>query len=105
MRIQDSRNALKGRGLAFPKVFCLGGAGKIGSEAVRDLVEFSEVERITVGDLREEPCAALVDDVGDPRVDYVRLDIADKEEAISVLSDYDIVMDATTISLNDISTE
>ncbi len=91
--------------LAHMKVFCLGGAGKIGSEAVRDLVEFSEVERITVGDLREEPCAALVDQVGDPRVDYVRLDIADKEEAISVLSDYDIVMDATTISLNDISTE
>ena len=87
------------------KVFCLGGAGKIGSAAVRDLVEFSEVERIAVGDLREEPCAALVDEVGDPRVDYVRLDIADKEEAISVLSDYDIVMDATTISLNDISTE
>ena len=47
----------------------------------------------------------LVDEVGDPRDDYVRLDIADKEEAISVLSDYDIVMDATTISLNDISTE
>ena len=87
------------------KVFCLGGAGKICSEAVRDLVEFSGVERITLGDLRKEPCVALVDALGDSRVDWVQLDISKKEEAITVLSEYDIVMDGTTISLNDISTE
>ena len=87
------------------KVFCLGGAGKIGSEAVRDLVEFSEVERIAVGDLREERAPPSSTRWGIRASIMCAWILPTTEEAISVLSDYDIVMDATTISLNDISTE
>ena len=87
------------------KVFCLGGAGKICSEAVRDLVAFSSVERITVGDVHLEAATALVEELDDPRVDSVAIDITQKEAAIDLLSPYDIVMDGTTITLNDISTE
>jgi len=87
------------------KVFCLGGAGKIASEAVRDLVEFSDVEQISIGDPNEDAGSALVRELRDPRVDFVRIDITAREEAIAVLQPYDIVMDGTTIRLNGVSTE
>jgi saccharopine dehydrogenase-like NADP-dependent oxidoreductase len=36
------------------KAFCLGGAGRICREAVLDLVQFSQFDRITVGDIDEQ---------------------------------------------------
>jgi hypothetical protein len=36
------------------RLFCLGGAGRICREAVLDCVQFSQFERITVGDRDEE---------------------------------------------------
>lgn len=87
------------------KVFCLGGAGKICSEAVRDLVQFSEVEQITIGDPNARACRDLIEELNDSRVDYVDIDITNPETAIPVLEPYDIVMDGTTIRLNEISTE
>jgi len=87
------------------KIFCLGGAGKICSEAVRDLVAFSDVETISVGDCNEDAGAALVGELKDPRVEFVQIDITNREQAIEVLQPYDIVMDGTTITLNGISTE
>jgi lysine 6-dehydrogenase len=86
-------------------VFCLGGAGKICSEAVRDLAEFSDIERISVGDPNEEAARVLIEELGDTRVDYVSIDITDKDHAVSILDGYDIVMDGTAIRLNEISTE
>lgn len=86
------------------KVFCLGGAGKICSEAVRDLVEFSDVDKITVGDANPDAGHALVEELQDARVDFLPIDITNREQAIDTLRAYDIVMDGTTITLNDIST-
>lgn len=86
-------------------VFCLGGAGKICSEAVRDLVQYSQVDKITIGDPNAPAAQALIEELNDARVDYVDIDITDKKRAISILKAYDIVMDGTTINLNPISTE
>ena len=87
------------------KVLCLGGAGKICGEAVRDLVEFSEFEKITIGDYNEDAGRALVEELNDSRVDFVRVNVLEKEETINTLKEYDIVMDGTTIKLNDRTTE
>jgi len=89
------------------KVLCLGGAGKICSEAVRDLVEFTSanlITKITIADVNTTLGLALVAELNDARVDFRSLDLHNEDETISVMRGYDIVMDGTTIRLNDLST-
>ena len=50
------------------KVFCLGGAGKICSEAVRDLVQFSDAEQITIGDPNADAARSLIEELNDNRL-------------------------------------
>jgi saccharopine dehydrogenase-like NADP-dependent oxidoreductase len=85
-------------------VLCLGGAGKICSEAVPDLVAFSGFKRITIADCDQKAGEALAASIDDRRVDFRPVDIRQKEAAIAVMREYDIVMDGTTIHLNDQST-
>lgn len=86
------------------KVCCLGGAGKIAREAVLDLVQYSSFDQITVADFSVEEGQQVVEWLNDPRVDFVQVDVRRTEETAAILSCYDIVMDATTISLNGLST-
>lgn len=86
------------------KVFCLGGAGNICREAVLDLVEHSDFERITIGDFNEEEGRKVVAWLNDPRVDFVTVNVRDHEDTVAKLRGYDIVMDGTTITLNGLST-
>jgi saccharopine dehydrogenase-like NADP-dependent oxidoreductase len=86
------------------QVLCLGGAGKICSEAVLDLVAYSDFKRITIADVNAKAGENLVASISDDRVDYRPVDVCDKETAVSAMREYDIVMDGTTIHLNDQST-
>jgi len=86
------------------KVLCLGGAGKISRESVHDLVEFSDFKKITIGDFNEDAGHEVVAWLNDPRVDFRKVDIHDQAATGRIMRGYDIVMDGTTISLNDRST-
>ncbi|MEG0392791.1 MAG: saccharopine dehydrogenase NADP-binding domain-containing protein, partial [Anaerovoracaceae bacterium] len=86
------------------KVFCLGGAGRICRESVLDLVEFSDFEKITIGDYDEKAGKEVVVWLDDPRVDFVKVDVHDHDGLVAQLKGYDIVMDGTTIALNGLTT-
>lgn len=86
------------------KIFCLGGAGKICRESIMDLVQHSSFERITVADFNEEEGRKVVEWLNDPRVDFQKVDVRDKEATVRQMQGYDIVMDGTTITLNGLST-
>jgi len=86
------------------KIFCLGGAGRICREAVLDLVQFSDFERITVADSNESEGRQVVAWLNDPRVDFVRMDVRDHDATVAQMRGYDVVMDGTTIALNGLST-
>jgi lysine 6-dehydrogenase len=86
------------------KVFCLGGAGKICREAILDLVQHSDFEKITVADFNEEEGKKVVEWLNDPRVDFVKVNVLNHEETVEKMRGYDIVMDGTTITLNGLST-
>ena len=86
------------------KVFCLGGAGRICREATLDLVQFSDFEKITIGDYDEKAAKEVVTWLNDPRVDFVKVDINDHAATVEQMKGYDIVMDGTTIALNGKST-
>ncbi len=86
------------------KVLCLGGAGKICREAAFDLVEFSNFKKITIGDYDEKAGQEVLQWLNDPRVDFKKVDVRNKKETVKLMRRYDMVMDGTTISLNDQST-
>ncbi len=86
------------------KAVCLGGAGRIARESLFDLVEFSDFEKITVADHDEAEGRQVAQWLNDPRVDFVRVDVTDHDATASVLKDYDVALDGTTIALNGDST-
>ncbi|SEG53458.1 saccharopine dehydrogenase family protein [Paenibacillus sp. UNC499MF] len=86
------------------KVFCLGGAGRICREAILDLVRYSAFEQITVADFNEEEGRKVVRELDDPRVDFIKVNVYDKEATVAQMRGYDIVMDGTAIALNGLST-
>lgn len=86
------------------KVFCLGGAGNICREAVLDLVQHSEFDKITIADFNEEEGRKIVEWLNDPRVDFVPVNVRDHSDTVAKMRGYDIVMDGTTITLNGLST-
>ncbi|EGL14097.1 MULTISPECIES: saccharopine dehydrogenase C-terminal domain-containing protein [unclassified Paenibacillus] len=86
------------------KVFCLGGAGRICREAILDLVQYSVFEQITVADFNEEEGRKVVRELNDPRVEFIKVNVYDKETTVAQMRGYDIVMDGTAITLNGLST-
>lgn len=82
------------------KILCLGGAGRIGREAVSDLVQFSSFRKITVADIRPEEAETVAASFRDPRVDSCFTDIFQERETIRKMKEYDIVLDGLTISHN-----
>jgi len=87
------------------RLFCLGGTGRICREAVLDLAACADVRRITIGDLDEAAGRILLGEIGDPRVDFVRVDVRDPGAAAAAMAGYDAVADGTPIRLNGLSTE
>ncbi|MEW6334308.1 MAG: saccharopine dehydrogenase C-terminal domain-containing protein, partial [Thermodesulfobacteriota bacterium] len=86
------------------KVLCLGGAGRICREAALDLVQFSDFDTITIGDYDEKAGRDVANWLGDPRVNFRKVDVKDRAAAVGTMKGYDIVMDGTTITLNGLST-
>jgi saccharopine dehydrogenase-like NADP-dependent oxidoreductase len=86
------------------KVFCLGGAGRICRESAFDLVQFSDFEKITIGDFDAKAGNEVVKFLNDPRVDFVQVDINNTKETAAKMNGYDYVIDGTAISMNGRST-
>lgn len=85
------------------KLICLGGAGRICSESVRDLAKFTDdkvFSKITIADFNLDAAQKLAAEIKDPRVTAIKVDVTDREKTLTLLKGYDIVLDATTIRLN-----
>lgn len=87
------------------KVFCLGAAGRISRESALDLVQYSDFEKITIGDYNYEEACKVARWLNDDRVDAVKINVTKVDEAAEMMKGYDVVMDGTQITLNGISTE
>ena len=87
------------------KVFCLGAAGRISRESALDLVQYSDFEKITIGDYNYEEACKVAQWLNDKRVDVVKVDVTKTDETAERMRGYDVVMDGTQITLNGLSTE
>lgn len=86
------------------KMLCLGGAGKISRESGYDVVQYSDYEKITIADVNEETGREVVAWLDDARVDFIKVNVYDREKTANLMKEYDIVMDGTGISMNDHTT-
>lgn len=86
------------------KILALAGAGNISREAALDLVTHGNFERITIADYNEDEARNVAQWLNSSNVDWCKIDIRNQEETIKIMQAYDLVMDGSTISLNDLST-
>ncbi len=76
------------------RVLILGGVGAVGIEATRDFVKFSKVDKITIGDYNYKKAVEVINELGDERVDAVKLDVNNIDELRGVMKGYDYVINA-----------
>lgn len=67
------------------KVIVLGGAGDMGSEAVRDLVRNTEISVLTIADLNEGAAEKLAASLDDRRVTVQKVDATSHENLVEVM--------------------
>jgi saccharopine dehydrogenase-like NADP-dependent oxidoreductase len=80
------------------RILVLGGAGEMGSAGVSDLLERTDHE-VTVGDVRPQAAAALLDRLGAPRR-VVSVDVDDPTSLASAMAGADVVLNATYMRHN-----
>jgi len=74
------------------RVLSLGGAGAVCQHATRDLVEFSDFDEIVVGDYDLAAAKKLVDEIGDPRLQVLKLDAEDYEGLVRTFRGFDVIL-------------
>jgi saccharopine dehydrogenase-like NADP-dependent oxidoreductase len=76
------------------KVIVLGGAGDMGSEAVRELVQFPEIERITIADLNTAAAEKLASSLGRERVKVQKVDATSHQDLVNVIKGHTVAAGA-----------
>ena len=74
------------------RIVVLGGAGGIGSVAVRTLLAADDVDEVVVADARVEAAAAVAEALGDPRLRAARVDATDPASVAGVLAGADVAI-------------
>ena len=73
------------------RILVLGGAGAMGSETTKDLVNTSDFSEIVIGDIAVERAKEFTSKLGDERLSVVRVDASNVNELASIMKDFDIV--------------
>lgn len=76
------------------KVVVLGGAGDMGSAAVRDLVKFTDVTGVTIADINTAAAEKLAASLGGSRVSVAKLDAASPADLVRVIAGHDVAAGA-----------
>jgi len=74
------------------KVLSLGGAGAVCQHATRDLAEFSDFDKIVIGDYNVPAAEKLAADIGDPRVKVLKVDAEDYDGLVKTFKDFDVIL-------------
>ncbi|QBP42214.1 saccharopine dehydrogenase family protein [Paenisporosarcina antarctica] len=77
------------------------GAGLMGKEAARDLVNSTNVEKVFLADLQVEQVQAFKDKIKSDKIEAVRLDANNDAQLTEVMSKGDVVINALFYSFNE----
>jgi len=76
------------------KIIALGGAGDMGSRAVRDLAEQPDLEVLVIGDYNETAARALAREIDDERVSALKVDANNHEALVAAIEPFDVAASA-----------
>jgi len=76
------------------RILVLGGAGAIGSETTKDLVNTSNFSEIVLGDVAVERTREFISKLGDKRLSAIKVDANNVEELAKAMKKFDIVVSA-----------
>ncbi|MCL4515091.1 MAG: saccharopine dehydrogenase NADP-binding domain-containing protein [Firmicutes bacterium] len=76
------------------KIVVLGGAGDMGSRAVRDLAAQTDVSKLTIADIQEVRAHKLAEELNSPKVSVARVDATDPESLKQAISGHDVAASA-----------
>ncbi len=74
------------------RVLVLGGAGAVCRHATRDLAEFSDFDRIVIGDYNVGAAEELAAEIGDSRLTVLKVDAEDYDGLVCTFQDYDVIL-------------
>ena len=74
------------------KVLSLGGAGAVCQFATRDLAEFSDFDQIVIGDYKVVVAEKLAAEIGDPRLQVLKMDANDYDGLVRTFKDFDVIL-------------
>ena len=74
------------------RVLSLGGAGAVCQHATRDLVEFSNLAEIVIGDYDVAAAEQLAAGIGDPRLKVQRVDAEDYAGMVRLFRGFDVIL-------------
>src|SRR5579884_82063 len=81
-------------------IIVLGGAGAMGRITVRTLVEYPDVDRITIADYNEERARELAATLGSSKLEARQIDVNDEERLCSLLRGADVALVAVDYVYN-----
>jgi len=73
------------------RILAVGGSGEIGENAIRTLLSYDFIKKITIADINKERADFLSDKFG-PLVYSLKLDLSDSQSLESSLKEVDVVM-------------
>lgn len=76
------------------KIVVLGGTGDMGAAAVRDLLNFTDVEKVTIAARKVAAAKQMASLLGDPRLVVQKADAASPEELVPVMQGHDVAAGA-----------
>ena len=76
------------------KVIVLGGAGEMGAAAVRDLVQISDVEQVTIADINTKVARNLAATAGEDKALVQEVDATSRDALVGAIRGHDVVAGA-----------
>ena len=73
------------------RILILGGAGAMGSETTKDIVNTSDFSEIVIGDVALERTKELVSKLNDERLSVVKIDANNIDELVDAMKGFDVV--------------
>ena len=81
-------------------IIVLGGAGAMGRIAVRTLIEYEDVDQVTIADYNEERAHEVAADLNSSKIQVKQIDVNDSERLATLLHGSDVVLNAVEYIYN-----
>ena len=81
-------------------IIVLGGAGAMGRITVRTLIEYEDVDQVTIADYNEERAREIAATLGSSKIQVKQIDVNDSERLSQLLQGSDVVLNAVEYIYN-----